>query len=94
MTREREASVFQRVMRPQGEAIAILKMAIWFKMEGEDQVADNWIAPGPAGPQPFRVNETEAHLQGKVVPESIVKLTGDALWRFVKGTTRWNQHKR
>lgn len=41
MTRERETSVNQHVMRPQGEAIVILKMAIWFKVEGEDQVADN-----------------------------------------------------
>ncbi|MGM0375043.1 MAG: FAD binding domain-containing protein [Chloroflexota bacterium] len=64
---EGEASAFQRVMRPQGVAIAILNMAVWVKMEGEAKVLDIRIAPGPAGPRPFRAHETEAYLKGKVL---------------------------
>jgi carbon-monoxide dehydrogenase medium subunit len=51
-------SAFQRIMRPQGVAIAILNMAVWLHREG-DCVADVRIAVGPSGPTPFRALAAE-----------------------------------
>lgn len=59
-----EGSAFQRVMRPQGVAIAILNLAAWIKSRGN--VIDNLrIAVGPSGPTPKRSRKTEAVLRGK-----------------------------
>jgi len=63
--KDREASAFHRVMRPQGVAIAILNMAAWVKFEDNGRLADVRIACGPAGPQPFRAFQTESVLKGK-----------------------------
>jgi carbon-monoxide dehydrogenase medium subunit len=52
------ASSFQRVMRPQGVAIAILNMAVWLQRR-DDLVEDIHIAVGPAGPIPFRMSAAE-----------------------------------
>lgn len=59
-----QASAFQRVMRPQGVAIAILNTAIWLERQ-EGCIRDIRIAVGPAGPTPFRARQTEAALRGK-----------------------------
>ncbi len=54
-------SAFQRIMRPQGVAIAILNMAVWLHRES-DRVMDVHIAVGPAGPTPFRARAAEQTL--------------------------------
>jgi len=59
-----EASAFQRVMRPQGVAIAILNLGIWLQRDG-DRIADVRIAVGPSGPVPRRMNLAEDYLRGK-----------------------------
>jgi carbon-monoxide dehydrogenase medium subunit len=61
-----EASAFQRVMRPQGVAIAILNMAAWIRTDSNDRIADVRISCGPAGPRPFRAHQTEALLKGRI----------------------------
>ena len=58
-----EASAFNRIMRPQGVAIAILNLALWLRLEG-DVLADVRIAIGPSGPVPRRMLETEEVLRG------------------------------
>jgi CO/xanthine dehydrogenase FAD-binding subunit len=63
--KDREASAFHRVMRPQGVAIAILNMAAWVKFDEDNRLADVRIACGPAGPRPFRAFQTESVLKGK-----------------------------
>lgn len=68
--KQREASAFHRVMRPQGVAIAILNMAAWVKLESGGSIADVRIACGPAGPRPFRGYQTEAVLQGSLFDDS------------------------
>jgi len=62
--KEESASSFQRVMRPQGVAIAILNMAIWLQRR-DDLVEDIHIAVGPAGPKPFRMSAAEDVLRGQ-----------------------------
>ena len=58
------ASAFQRVMRPQGVAIAILNMGVWIKRAG-DHIADIRLAVGPGGPKPLRARSAEDTLRGK-----------------------------
>lgn len=66
-----QASAFQRVMRPQGVAIAILNMAIW--LEGrEGRVHQARMALGPAGPVPFRLRQAETVLRGAALDESTI----------------------
>ena len=67
----REGSAFQRVMRPQGVAIAILNMAAWLQLDADHQIIDIHISCGPAGPRPFRAHQTEAAFKGRVFDEAI-----------------------
>jgi CO/xanthine dehydrogenase FAD-binding subunit len=60
-----EASAFERVMRPQGVAIAILNMGCWLKAAPDGLIADVRLAIGPAGPRPLRAHQTEAALKGR-----------------------------
>lgn len=80
-----QASAFQRVMRPQGVAIAILNTAIWLERQ-EGCIRDIRIAVGPAGPTPFRARQTEAALRGKppdpqVLASAYQALLGEARFR-------------
>lgn len=77
--KEREASAFQRVMRPQGVAIAILNMAAWVKSDEDRRIENIRIACGPAGPKPFRAYQTEAVLKGKQFGEDTLKQASTAL---------------
>jgi carbon-monoxide dehydrogenase medium subunit len=65
----RGGSAFQRVMRPQGVAIAILNMAAWLQLDAARRINDLHIACGPAGPLPFRAYQTEDVFKGKVFEE-------------------------
>ncbi len=73
-----EASVFRRVMRPQGVAIAILNMAVWIK-RADDRILDSRIAVGPSGPTPKRARNTEAFLKGKHLDEKILSQAKETL---------------
>jgi CO/xanthine dehydrogenase FAD-binding subunit len=70
---EREGSAFHRVMRPQGVAIAILNMAAWVKTGSGGEIERIRISCGPAGPKPFRANQTEQFLAGKRWDEAVFK---------------------
>jgi len=61
----REASAFDRIMRPQGVALPILGVAARLRLDESGQrVSDAAIAIGPAGPIPFRATDAEAALKG------------------------------
>lgn len=75
-----EASAFQRVMRPQGVAIAIQNMAVWLRRE-QDSLADIRIAIGPAGVKPFRASGAEDSLRGKTLEEESIREGVAALLR-------------
>lgn len=68
----RQGSAFQRVMRPQGVAIAILNMAVWLESEVE-LITDLRIAIGPSGLTPRRARTAEASLIGHRLDEKGMK---------------------
>lgn len=63
--RSREASAFQRIMQPQGIAIAILNMAVWLSESNDGPINDIRLSVGPGGPYPFRAIRTEEFLKGR-----------------------------
>jgi carbon-monoxide dehydrogenase medium subunit len=71
-------SAFQRIMRPQGVAIAILNMAVWVYREG-DRIADVRIAVGPSGPMPFRALAAEQSLRSQPFSQSGIERALEAL---------------
>jgi carbon-monoxide dehydrogenase medium subunit len=73
-----EASVFRRVMRPQGVALPVLNMAIWLRREG-NTIADSRIAVGPAGPRPFRARVTEDGLRGQLLNSQTLEMAKNLL---------------
>jgi len=72
------ASAFQRVMRPQGVAIAILNMGIWLKRVG-DEIENIRIAIGPGGPVPMRATTTEDYLRAKKINQNTIATTKELL---------------
>lgn len=63
--RAREASAFERIMRPQGVALPVLGVAARLTLdETLARVVRASIAVGPAGPVPFRAHAAEAVLTG------------------------------
>ena len=73
-----QASAFQRVMRPQGVAIAILNMAVWLRRT-EDHIADIRLAVGPSGPTPRRMTAAEAALRNQPLSDETFARAVDAL---------------
>lgn len=62
----RQASAFQRIMRPQGVALPILGCAIWVELdEAGEQFADASICLGPVQPTPKPATEIQHMLIGK-----------------------------
>lgn len=57
-----QGSAFNRIMRPQGVAIAILNLAVWIEMRG-DIIVNIRIAAGPTGPVPRRLTAAEDALR-------------------------------
>ncbi|OQX29267.1 MAG: hypothetical protein B0D92_04685 [Spirochaeta sp. LUC14_002_19_P3] len=66
-----EGSAFNRTMRPQGVAIAILNLAVWISMRA-DVIADIRIAAGPTGPVPRRLTAAENALRGKTITDKTI----------------------
>ena len=60
-----EGSAFQRIMRPQGVAIAILNIALWLRMDAAGIIAQARLAVGPCGPMPRRATAAEALMCGQ-----------------------------
>ena len=76
---EKEGSAFQRVMRPQGVAIAILNMAGWLKIGPDGEIERTRISCGPAGPKPFRAYQTEKFLAGKKWDDGVYQQAAEIL---------------
>lgn len=65
LKKQHEASAFDRIMRPQGVAIAILNMAVWMRYASDKTIAEARVAVGPGGPTPFRAHALEKLLKGR-----------------------------
>jgi carbon-monoxide dehydrogenase medium subunit len=81
-----EGSAFQRVMRPQGVAIAILNMACWLKREG-DVIQDIRLAIGPASAIPLRARAAETALRGQPPIPQTLAAAAEALLRETRFRT-------
>jgi carbon-monoxide dehydrogenase medium subunit len=71
LRRPGQGSAFNRIMRPQGVAIAIINLAAWIHMQG-GRVQDVRIAVGPSGPVPRRLAKAEDALRGKAPDDEAV----------------------
>jgi carbon-monoxide dehydrogenase medium subunit len=94
-----ERSAFDRIMRPQGVAIAILNMALWLRLQEGQAIEDVRLAVGPAGPVPFRAHETENFLRGRVLKAETIAaatqvLAGEARLRTSRhrATAAYRRH--
>ena len=77
--RARQASAFDRIMRPQGVALPILGLAANVTLdESSKQVTDATIAIGPAGPIPFRAASAEAVLTSAPYSDELLEAVIDA----------------
>jgi CO/xanthine dehydrogenase FAD-binding subunit len=74
--RPRQASAFDRIMRPQGVALPILGLAASVTLdESLNQVTAATIAIGPAGPIPFRATSAETILTSAPFSDELVEAT-------------------
>ncbi len=85
-----QASAFNRIMRPQGVAIAILNLSVWIERQG-DTIADVRIAIGPSGPIPRRIMLAENSLKGKPLTDSTIAEAGKAALEDVQ--VRTSRHR-
>ena len=76
---KQEASAFQRVMRPQGVAIAIQNMAVWVRWGPGGVIDDIRLAVGAAGPRPIRARRAEAMLSGRTWDAQVGREASEAL---------------
>ena len=83
-------SAFQRVMRPQGVAVAILNLAVWLRRAGE-RILDVRIAVGPSGPTPQRMTAAEDALRGQPFSDDAVQQAYEAILR--QASFRTSRHR-
>ena len=86
-----EASVFRRVMRPQGVAIAILNMALWLELDRSKVVQTFRLAVGPAGPQPFMAHAVNQVMRGRPLDNVSVSMAHHLLQEEV--SLRTSRHR-
>jgi carbon-monoxide dehydrogenase medium subunit len=87
---EGEASAFVRVMRPQGVALPILGMAAVVKCtmwNAQCTMQDVAISAGPVAPVPFRAQQTEEFLRGKVLEDAVIREAAEILVREAQPRT-------
>lgn len=68
-----EGSAFDRVMRPQGIAIAILNLSVWLQLNDRGQVAAARFALGPSGPTPRLSSAAEQAVLGQSRSDQVLK---------------------
>jgi CO/xanthine dehydrogenase FAD-binding subunit len=79
MCREREASAFKRVMRPQGVALPVLGCAVWVRLSADgSRYDDARVCIGPAGPTPMRAEAVEDALRGQPVGDKALTAAVEA----------------
>jgi carbon-monoxide dehydrogenase medium subunit len=64
LVKEKQASCFKRIMRPQGVALPIINLAIWLE-RADEKVSQIRIAVGPGAATPWRADEAERALVGQ-----------------------------
>jgi carbon-monoxide dehydrogenase medium subunit len=85
-----QASAFQRIMRPQGVAIAILNCAVWLHRDA-DTLQDIRISFGPSGPTPRRMTAAEDYLRGKTPTDQSLSQAYDLI--LEQASFRTSRHR-
>lgn len=70
LKRTGEASVFDRIMRPQGVALPIINISVWLSRK-DDYIEDIRIAFGPSGPIPTRAIAVENVFKGQELSDDV-----------------------
>lgn len=79
LAREREASAFKRIMRPQGVALPILGCAAWVRLDPSGKrYEDVRICIGPVAQVPTRADAVESALRGQPVGQEAVEAAVEA----------------
>jgi xanthine dehydrogenase FAD-binding subunit len=78
LKKDKQASCFKRIMRPQGVALPIINLAVWLS-RAKDSVNAIRIAVGPGAPIPWRARSAEEVLSGKSMNEELVNNALEAL---------------
>jgi len=81
-----QASAFKRIMRPQGVALPIMNLSVWFE-RSDETISQIRIAVGPGGAVPFRARKAEAFLAGKSYSDETFKSALETLVAEVKFRT-------
>jgi carbon-monoxide dehydrogenase medium subunit len=82
LAKNRQASCFKRIMRPQGVALPIINLAIWLERK-ENVFSQIRIAVGPGGPTPWSGTEAEKALIDKSLNEETFDAAVEALLKQV-----------
>jgi CO/xanthine dehydrogenase FAD-binding subunit len=77
-----QASCFKRIMRPQGVALPIINLAVRISRDG-DMIREIHIAVGPGAAIPWRAQQAEQDLVGKVLNPQAVDAAQEALLAHV-----------
>jgi carbon-monoxide dehydrogenase medium subunit len=70
---EREASAFARIMRPQGVALPMVNFAARVRVI-DDRIENVALATAPVAPTPFRCQQTEAFLTGRLATADSIEV--------------------
>jgi carbon-monoxide dehydrogenase medium subunit len=99
LLKQGESSAFQRIMRAQGVAIAILNMSVRVRISEESTIDAIRLALGPAGPTPFRALQTEEYFSGRKRDRVSIEQAAEVLMREVnlrtsphRATKEYRQH--
>ena len=87
LSQTREASTFQRVMRPQGVALPILGCASWLRLDSEQRIESARICIGPVSPTPMRVTKVEDMLRGKQIDGDVLNKVIELARKEIKPRT-------
>ncbi|MEZ4671557.1 MAG: FAD binding domain-containing protein [Anaerolineae bacterium] len=72
--REREASAFKRIMRPQGVALPILGCAVWVRLDTTRSTFEAVrVCIAPVAPTPHRVAEVETAIMGMTATSDTIE---------------------
>lgn len=90
LRKEGQGSAFNRVMRPQGVAIAILNCAVWLQVES-DVIEDIRISIGPSGPTPRRMEKAEKVLRNHQPTHELIQQAYQAV--LDEASLRTSRHR-
>ena len=73
LTREREATAFNRIMRPQGVALPVMGCSVWIRLtEDRSRYESTRVCLAPVAPTPTRIDVVESALAGAPIGDETI----------------------